>query len=56
VKRKWNQAVRAIVLLEHIGTPDALAILRDMASGHPEAQPTRTAVEALARIAGKPVP
>jgi hypothetical protein len=56
VKRKWNQAVRAIVLLEHIGTPDAVAILCDMASGHPEAQPTRTAVEALARIESKPVP
>jgi len=56
VKRKWNQAVRAIVVLEHIGTPAAVAILRDMAGGHPEAQPTKTAVEALTRIEGKSVP
>ena len=43
--------MRAIILLEHIGSPDAVAILKDMSTGHPEAQPTRTAVEALARIA-----
>ena len=49
-KRKW---VRAIVLLEHIGTPDAVAILKEMATGHPEAQPTRIAREALERLAIK---
>jgi hypothetical protein len=54
MKKKWTQAVRAIVLLEHLGTPDAVAILKEMATGHPEAQPTRTAQEALERIAGKP--
>jgi hypothetical protein len=47
-KSKWTQAVRAIVLLQHIGTPDALAILKDIASGHPDAQPTKVAKEALA--------
>jgi len=52
-KRQWTRAVRAIVLLEHIGTPDAVAILRDMAGGHPDAQPTKTAVEALGRVDGK---
>jgi tetratricopeptide (TPR) repeat protein len=52
-KRKWTQAVRAIILLEHIGTPEAVAILRDMATGHPEAQPTKLAVEALDRLASK---
>jgi hypothetical protein len=52
-KKKWTRAVRAIVLLEQIGTPEAVAILKAMAGGHPEAQPTRVAVEALDRIAGK---
>jgi hypothetical protein len=47
-KSKWTRAVRAIVLLEHIGTPDALAILKDMAGGHPDAQPTEVAKAALA--------
>jgi len=50
MKRKWTQAVRAIILLEHIGSPDAVAILRDMASGHAEAQPTKLAAEALERL------
>src|SRR4051794_21710225 len=29
-KKKWTGAVRAIPLLEHIGTPGAVAILKDM--------------------------
>ena len=52
LKKKWTRAVRATILVEHIGSPEAVAILKEMATGHPEAQPTRTAVEALARIAG----
>lgn len=52
-KKKWTRAGRAIVLLEHFGTPDCVAILKEMASGHPDAQPTRVAREALARL-GKP--
>lgn len=52
MKKKWTRAVRAIILLEHIGSPEAVAILKEMSTGHPEAQPTKTAVEALARIAG----
>jgi hypothetical protein len=53
MKKKWTQAVRAIILLEHIGTPDAIAILREIATGHPDAQPTKLAAEALDRLAGK---
>jgi hypothetical protein len=53
MKRKWTQAVRAIILLEHIGTPEAVAILRDMASGHAVAQPTKLAAEALERLQNK---
>jgi hypothetical protein len=52
-KKKWTRAVRAIVLLEHIKSPEALAILNDMTTGHPEAEPTRTAKESLDRISGK---
>jgi hypothetical protein len=51
-RKKWTRAVRAIVLLEHIGTPDAVSILQSMRSGHPDAQPTRAARESLERIVG----
>jgi hypothetical protein len=50
-KKKWTRAVRAIVLLEHIGSPDAVDILKDMATGHPDAQPTKVAQEALKSLA-----
>jgi len=53
LKKKWTRAVRAIVLLEHIHTPDAVAILKDMAGGHPEAYPTKVAQEALAALGEK---
>ncbi len=50
-KKKWTRAVRAIVLLEYLGTPDAEEILKDMAKGHPDAQPTKVAKEALKTLA-----
>lgn len=49
-KRKWTRAIRAIVLLEHFGTPEAQAILEDLAKGHAEAQPTKVAKQALERL------
>jgi hypothetical protein len=52
-KKKWTRAVRAITLLEFIGTPDAAAVLREMATGHPDAQPTKEAKAALERLAEK---
>ncbi len=52
-RKKWNRAVRAMALLEHIGSPNAIAVLNEMASGHPVAQPTRVAVEALVRLEAK---
>jgi hypothetical protein len=55
-KRAWTRAVRAILLLEHIGKPGAVAILEDMGSGHPDAQPTRVAKEALLRLRGSGKP
>ena len=50
-KQKWTRAVRAILLLEHVGTPEARALLKSMASGHVDACPTRSAKDALARLA-----
>jgi hypothetical protein len=46
-KPGWTRATRAIILLEHIGSPDAIAILKDMATGHADASPTKAAIEAL---------
>ncbi len=51
-KKKWTRAVRGIVLLEHIATPSAVAILEDMANGHADAQPTKVARDALKRLGG----
>jgi hypothetical protein len=51
--KKWTRAVRAIALLEHLGTPNAIAILKDMAGGHHLAQPTREAAKAIERMDGK---
>jgi hypothetical protein len=50
LRKKWTRAVLAIVLLEHIGTPGAVAILKDMATGHPDAQPTKVARDCLERL------
>ena len=47
---KWTRAIRAIVLLEHIKTPDAIALIQQMTTGHPDATPTKVAKETLARI------
>lgn len=49
-KRKWTRAIRAIILLEHFGTPEAQAILEDLATGHPDAQPTKVAQQVLERL------
>ena len=52
---EWTRLVRAIVILEHIGGPDALAVLKEMATGHPDALPTRTAKEAVESLT-RPIP
>lgn len=46
-KQLWTRAVRGVVLLEQIGTPDAVAILSQMADGNPDALPTQVARDAL---------
>ena len=52
-KKKWLRAVRAIAILESFGTPEAAEIIKAMATGHPDAQPTRFAKETLERIGVK---
>lgn len=52
-RKYWTRAARAIVLLEHIGTPAAVAILTEMTTGHPDAQPTRAAKASVKRLAAK---
>lgn len=49
-KKKWQRALRAIAILEQMGTPEAEALLEDLATGHPEAQPTVFAKECLERL------
>jgi hypothetical protein len=50
----WTQLIRAVVVLERIGTPEALELLKEMATGHPDALPTRTAKEAVEKLTAPP--
>lgn len=52
--KKWTRATRAVILLEHIGTPEAVDILKNMATGHPDAHPTKEAKAAVERLAAQP--
>jgi hypothetical protein len=47
-KIEWTRMIRAITLLESFDTPEAYAIVEAVASGHPDAQPTRVAQSILA--------
>ena len=49
-KKDWTRIVRALALLESFGTSDGKAAIEEMASGHPEAQPTRIAASILTRL------
>jgi hypothetical protein len=46
----WVRAVRAVALLEHIGTPEAKQLLDTLAAGEAEALPTQQAKAALDRL------
>jgi RNA polymerase sigma factor (sigma-70 family) len=47
---KQLQALRGIEVLEHIGTPEARLLLRELAEGAPEARLTREAKASLQRL------
>lgn len=42
-KMEWTRIIRALALLESFGTPEANTIIGSVATGHPDAQPTRIA-------------
>ncbi len=50
----WGQ-LRALEVLEHIGTAEARSLLEDLAKGVPEARLTREAKASLTRLAKRPV-
>jgi hypothetical protein len=52
-KPHWARITRAVVLLEHIGSPEAIVILKDMATGNPNAVPTNIAATAVEKPDGK---
>ncbi len=49
------RSLRAIQVLERIGTPDAQRVLRKLATGAAAARETRDARDALERLARRPV-
>jgi hypothetical protein len=50
---EWERADRGITLLEAFATDDAVALLKELAGGHEQAGPTKSAKEALARLKAK---
>ena len=52
-KKAWIPCFRAIAVLQELGTPDALAILEDFATGHTDAAPTKAAFTAVKALKAK---
>jgi hypothetical protein len=50
------QQLRALEVLEHIGTAEARGLLEDLAKGVPEARLTRETKASLARLAKRTAP
>jgi hypothetical protein len=49
-KATWTRAIRAIVVLEHNGSAEALKFLEELAGGHADAAPTKAAKVACDRL------
>jgi hypothetical protein len=49
-KMAWTRAARGVAILEQIGTQEAVKVLQQLASGHPDAFPTKAAKESLMRL------
>ncbi len=49
-QRHWVRATRAVMILEHLGTPEAVKALEVVATGHEDASPTKAAKEAVERL------
>jgi RNA polymerase sigma factor (sigma-70 family) len=49
-QKQWSRMTRAVMILEHFGTPDAVKVIERVASGHMDASPTKAAKEALGRL------
>ncbi len=47
--RRWHREESAIHIFDAIGTDDAIAVIKDMATGHADAGPTKAAKEVLKR-------
>jgi hypothetical protein len=52
-KKQWLSAMRAVAVLEQIGTPEAIAVIERFAGGHPDAEPTKAARRVLERLKKK---
>jgi len=48
--KNWRRVTRAVMILEHLGTPEAMKVLEAMATGHPDAGPTLAAKDAMKRL------
>ena len=49
-KNAWRRAIRAVAILEQINTVEAVKTLKQLAEGHPDAQPTKAAKESRDRL------
>lgn len=47
--RRWYRENTSIAILDAIGTDDAIGIIKEMATGHPDAGPTKAAKDVLKR-------
>lgn len=49
-KKSWTRAARGVAILEQIGSVEAVKVLKQLAEGHADASPTKSAKESLKRL------